>query len=96
MSKESLLAVRDALVNCFYEAHCADTELVQDEIAGRNYCLAIVKKDFAEQGFDFNNPTKEGILKVIDKLAEFSQSFRPQEIIDKHKQEIIDLLEKVE
>lgn len=92
MPKISLLDVRDALVNCFYEAHCADTELEQDEMTGRDYCLSIVKKDFVEQGVDFDNPTKEGILKVINKLAEFSQSFRSQEVITKHKQEILDLL----
>ncbi len=96
MSKTSLLAVRDALVNCFYEAHCADTELVQDEITGREYCLAIIKKDFDELGVDFDNPTKEGIFKVINKLAEFSKNFRSQEVINKHKQEIINLLEKAE
>jgi hypothetical protein len=61
----------------------------------RQYCLSLVKGKFQEQGVDFDNPSKEGILKVINALGEFSKDFRSQEVIEKHKSEIIDLLNKI-
>ncbi len=85
-----------AIVDCFYEAHCADTGLSGSEDVGRQYCLSTVKKIFQDNAVDFNNPTKEGILKVVNALADFSKSFRSQEVIEKHKNKIIELLNKME
>jgi hypothetical protein len=95
MAKVTPINVRQALVDCFYAAHCADTELVQDENLSRAYCLSLVKKVFLEQNVDFENPTKEGILKVVSALAEFSKSFRSQDVIAKHQQEIMSLVEQI-
>ncbi len=87
--------IRDAIIDCFAAAHCADTGLTSDKSSGDQYCLLIVKKAFSDQGVDFDNPTKQGIVKVLDSLAEFSKAFRSQDIIQKHQQEILDLLDKV-
>jgi len=95
MAKVTPQDVRDAIINCFYEAHCADTGLGEDKPTGRQYCLSIVKRAFKEQVVDFDNPTKEGILKVLSSLAEFSKNFRSQEIIEKHKNQIISLLNQI-
>jgi len=95
MDKVTPQAVREAIINCFYNAHCADTGLNNDEAVGRSYCTSIVKKAFVDQGVDFEHPTKEGILKVVGTLAEFSKNFRSQEIIEQHKQEIMDLVNKM-
>ncbi len=95
MAKSNIQEVVKALVNCFYEAHCAATEIDGNELDLKQYCLSLVKEKFQEQGVDFDNPSKEGLLKVINALAEFSKDFRSQEVIDKHKSEIISLLNKV-
>lgn len=95
MDKVTSQDVREAVINCFYNAHCADTGLNEDESVGRSYCASIVKKAFADQGADFEHPTKEGILKVVGTLAEFSKNFRSQEVIAKHQQEIQDLISKM-
>jgi hypothetical protein len=95
MTKSNIQEVVKAITNCFYEAHCAATEIDGNELDLRQYCLSLVKEKFQEQGVDFNNPSKEGILKVINALAEFSKDFRSQEVIEKHKHEIIDLLNKI-
>lgn len=95
MNKVTPIEVRDALVNCFYEAHCADTELGADKKSSETYCLSIVKKAFKDQGFDFDSPTKESIIKVVETLVNFSKSFRSQEVIAKHQQEIMDLVARL-
>ena len=96
MSKVTPRDVTEALVNCFYKAHCADTGLGGDELSERQYCLEKVKKVFHDQAVDFDNPDKEGLLKVVNSLADFSKNFRSQDIINKHRNEIIDLLNKME
>lgn len=96
MDKITPIDVREALVNCFYQAHCSDTGLEINEETGRRYCLIKVKEVFVKQGVDFENPTKEGLLKVVNDLAEFSKNFRSQEIIEQHKKQITDLLSQLE
>jgi hypothetical protein len=95
MNKTTTQDVREAMVNCFYEAHCADTEINENEKISRQYCLSLVKKFFIDNGVDYDNPTKGGILKVVEALAEFSKNFRSQDIIEKHKKEIFSLLSKI-
>lgn len=87
--------VQDAMINCFYEAHCADAALGEEEQPNRQYCISIIKKVFTEQGVDFENPTKAGLFKVINGLAEFSKNFRSQDVIEKHKKIITDLINKM-
>lgn len=95
MNKVTSLDVRDAIIDCFYEAHCADTELGEGDVS-KGYCLNIVKKMFNDCGVDFDSPTKDGINKVVSALAEFSKNFRAQEIIEKHRKEITDLLNRMD
>lgn len=90
------LIVRDVLVNCFFETHCADVGLTsEDKETNRIYCGELVKKVFIDSGGDFDQPTKEALIKVLDQLADFSKSFRNPELIQKHYQEIKDLVEKL-
>jgi hypothetical protein len=96
MDKVTPQDVVKAITDCFYEAHCADTGLEESELTGRQYCLAMVKKIFKDQEVDFNNPTKDGIFKVVNALAEFSKGFRSQDTITAHKKEIIELLSKMD
>jgi len=95
MNKITPQDVVSAIVNCFYEAHCADMGFEGGESEGREYCLLTVKKVFHDQAVDFDNPNREGILKVLNALAEFSKNFRSQDVINKHKNEIISLLNKM-
>ncbi|MFC1609083.1 hypothetical protein ACFL3M_02735 [Patescibacteria group bacterium] len=98
--------VRDALIECFSEAHEDITkecfgeegrEFVGEKSDGISDVNAemLVKKYFKEKGADFDNPTKEGIINAVDKLAEFSGNFRSQEVIKKHKGEMMKLVDKL-
>jgi len=81
--KVTPLMVRDAIIRCFTEAHadvletmkdCADNtcQVDFDKIKSLNIRL-IINKFFEEAGGDFENPTREDLIAVCDKLAEFSQ-----------------------
>jgi hypothetical protein len=88
------LIVRDAIVECFYQAHCADTGLGDDDPETvKKYCTDLVIKAFTETGGDFEVPTKDAIFKVLGQLAEFAKNFRDPTIIKKHYNDIMRLVE---
>ena len=87
--------VRDAILECFYQAHCEAASLGNDEKVNRGYCGEIVKKAFADTKGNFEKPSKEDILKVMESLKEFAKGFRNPDIIKKHALEIMKLVEKL-
>ena len=90
------LRVRDAIVTCFWEAHCKDTGLLEEEReANKAYCKLTVERAFKETNGDFNNPTKESIINCMDSLANFSKSFRDPLLIKQHYGEIMELVGKL-
>lgn len=94
------IMVRDAMVECFYKAHCIDSDLLEDENdasadINRSYCQQIVRKAFADGGGDFDRPTQESIMNAIGELKKFAANFRDPGIIKKHAGEIISLVEKL-
>jgi hypothetical protein len=90
------LMVRDAIILCFQDAHCKDTGFdASEKDVNQKYCLEIVKKAFQESNANFDNPTKEDILKATENLSEFAKKFRDQELIKKHYTEIENLIQKL-
>jgi hypothetical protein len=89
------LMVRDAIVKCFYKAHCADAQLAQAKEMGKPYCTEIVKKAFADSGGDFEKPSKKSIIECLEKLKEFAANFRNPSIIKKHYKEIMELVSRL-
>jgi hypothetical protein len=95
-SEVTSLMVRDALSQCFYQAHCEDSGLGDgEEEINRNYCRDMVKKVFVDSGGDFEKPTKESILNAMSRLKDFSKSFRDPSIIEAHAAQIMKLVEKI-
>lgn len=92
------LQVRDAMIECFFQAHCQDAEKVGDaanETEARTHCKQAVEEGFNQSHEDFNNPTKQSLLKVAYYLASYSESFRDPEIIEQHKKQIMELINKL-
>lgn len=89
------IIVRDAIVECFWEAHCAMVGGGGEEEITDLYCTELVKKSFKTTGGDFQNPTKEHILAVLEELKKFSASFRDQKTIEGHQQEIMKIIKKM-
>lgn len=95
-SKITPLMVRDAIVLCFWSAHCKDSGIKDDEKElNRSYCKSIVEKAFSDSGGDFNNPTKESIVACLNELASFAKSFRDPSIIEKHYNNVMKLVAKL-
>ena len=91
------IIVREALVECFYEAHCEDTGFESpDEDSNRAYCTALVRKAFSDTGGDFEHPTKDDLMRASEYLVQFSVNFRDPSIVQAHMKEIQGLLEKVQ
>ena len=90
------LMVRDAIVECFWIAHCKDTGLDQEaQETNKSYCKSVVEKSFTDTKGDFYHPTKESIVASIGNLASFAKSFRDPSLIEKHYGEIMQLVEKL-
>jgi len=87
---------RDAIIECFYQAHCLESRAGgENKEFNRSYCRTVVKKAFEDAGGDFNNPDKKSIVGAMDYLADFFKSFRRQEIIKEHYNEIMSLVNKL-
>jgi hypothetical protein len=98
-SKVTPLMVRDAIVQCFWEAHCMDTGIGEDDKEGKDanraYCKMTVEKAFKDSGGDFDKPTKKSIINTMNSLAAFSKSFRDPSVIQEHFNEIMILVSKL-
>lgn len=90
------LEARDALVECFFEAHCTDIGLDNSNPeVDRIYIKGIVEKAFLDSDGDFEKPTKQSIINAMGKLQEFAKNFRDPSIIQKHAGEMMTIVEKI-
>jgi len=90
------LMARDALVECFFQAHCTDAGLETDDPAiSKGYCQNLVRKVFTDSEGDFERPTKQSIINAIGKLKDFSANFRDQSVIQKNAGEMMKIVEKI-
>jgi hypothetical protein len=98
--------VRDAIIQCFYEAHCNVLELAREtfghppekifENMKKSHVKELVQDIFIKIKGDYNNPTKENLLLVLKNLKIFASIYRRPKIIEKHVNEIMTLIDKLE
>lgn len=95
------LKARDLIIKCFFTAQQETFEKLRkkkglsstDEDIKATVTAAI-KSVFVHSGADFDNPTEESLLKVVEALAAHAKSWgTPQDIIDHHKTQIKKILE---
>ncbi|MFN3396024.1 MAG: hypothetical protein ACK4Z9_04435 [Thermodesulfovibrionales bacterium] len=87
---------RDIIVKCFFEAQKETFSrsrqtlgLEVDEKKILSNIVAAIRLAFKEVGEDFDKPTRESLLKVVDVLARKAASWgTPKDIIDHHKEQI--------
>jgi hypothetical protein len=104
--KVTPIMVRNAIIRCFQNAH---KEVLEDMNKNKEFNTdqerknferiqvdLIVRDMFDEVGDDFENPTKEGITKVLDKLAAFASRYRKPKIIKRHYNEIMRLVNRMQ
>ncbi len=96
--------VRDAIVRCFIIAHCEQLEDLKNygDVSDEEFekikhteVEILIKNMFKETGGDFNIPTKESITRMLSKLAEYAKNFRSSAIVEKHYNEIMQLVNKI-
>lgn len=100
------ILVRDAMIQCFYEAHCNVLDLAREtfgrppekkfEKMKKSHVKELVQDIFVKIKADFNNPTKENLLLVIKNLESFASIYRRPKIIKKHVNEIMTLINKLD
>ena len=98
--------VRDAIIQCFYEAHCHVLELAKEtfghppehifEEMKKKHVKELIQGIFHKIGGDFNKPTKDDLLKVIKNLKGFASIYRKPDLIKKHVSEIMLLINKLD
>lgn len=101
----SLSQARDAIVRCFFEAHKEVLEDMEEygefkdkddlEHMQKLDVELMVKNFFKEVKGDFDNPKKDSLIKVCDKLADYAKHFRNKKIINKHYNEIMRIIKKI-
>jgi hypothetical protein len=104
--KVTPVIVRDAIIQCFYEAHCNVLELAREtfghppekkfEEMKKSHVKELVQDIFIKIKGDFNNPTKENLLLVLKNLKDFASIYRKPELIKKHVKEIMTLINKLD
>jgi hypothetical protein len=98
--------VRDAIIKCFYEAHCNVLDLAREtfghppkqkfEKMKKSHIKELVQDIFHKIGGDFNKPTKDNLLKVLQNLKKFATIYRKPDVIKKHVSEIMLLINKLD
>lgn len=98
--------VRDAIIQCFYEAHRDVLELAKDTFGSppekkfeemkKSHVKELIQDIFDKIEGDFNKPTKENLLTVVDNLKGFASIYRKPDIIKKHVSEIKLLINKLD
>lgn len=98
--------VRNAIIQCYYEADLkvleklfqqSDFESIQDEKETKyKHVQLFIKKIFDEVQADFNNPSKESLIEVINKCKDLAKMFRSEELIEQHYKEIMILISKLD
>lgn len=97
------IMVRDALVACFTEAHSRELDDLKSpnmdeqsfERMKRINLEMMIRENFKDCGGDFDAPTKESIIEVIQKLAEFAKNFRDQKLVQSNYEKIMKLIDKL-
>ena len=55
----------------------------------------MIRSYLREAGGDYENPSKESLISVIDKLANFASNLRDKKVKEKHYSEIARMIDKL-
>ncbi len=94
---------RDIIVRCFFEAQKEALHSENNEFNKKDYgqihdkVVSIIWVAFTDVGGDFEKPTKEILIKVVNRLADMANSWdTPDDIIEHHKSQIARMLSMLE
>jgi hypothetical protein len=88
--------VRDAVAECLYQANCDCVRNGEEGLLGDNIqketCRAMVEHAFSASGGDYQHPDKQSLLQAIDNLQVYALSFRESDVVRKHHQQMLDII----
>lgn len=100
------IMVRDAIIACYY---AADLEVLdklfqmsdfhsqdESEQLKRKHVELMIKKFFYDVQGDFDHPTKESLINVINKCRALAYRFRDKQVIEGNHQRMLALINKIE
>lgn len=104
--KVTPIMVRDAMIRCYYEAHCEILELARDsfynppkrkfEEMKKSHVKDLIENLICDVGGDFDNPSKECLYQVLNRLKKIASTYRTPKIINKHVNEVSQLIDKLD
>ena len=99
------IMVRDAIIRCYLKADdevlnkifmISDFNSTKDAYKmKRNHVIILIKKVFHDVNGDFDNPTRDNLIEIIDRLRDFASKFRDKEIIDHNYNAIMKLINRL-
>lgn len=95
---------KELIINCFYEAQKEtfarskeSLGMRADDTEVRTSVLSAVRLTFREAGGDFNNPTRESLIRVVEVLGRKSMAWgTPGDIIEYHREQIMKVIRGLE
>ena len=104
--KVTPVMVRDAIIQCYYEAHCNVLELAKDafyeppkdkfEEMKKSHIKELIENFICDAGGDVDNPSKNCLIKVLNRLEKIASTYRETKVIKKHVSEINQLIDKLD
>lgn len=98
--------VRDAIIECYYEAHCNVLELAKEafyEPPKKNFdemkkahVRELIENFICDAGGDINNPSKNCLTMLLNRLQKIASTYRKPDVINKHVREINKLIDKLD
>lgn len=99
------IMVRDAIVECFFQAHKQILDekdeyyslKSKDELNTMKHTDVVILMEsiMEENGDDFRHPTKKSLMKLVESLKKFAAKYRAEEVIQEHAGEIMSLVKKL-
>ncbi|RMD59682.1 hypothetical protein D6821_00660 [Candidatus Parcubacteria bacterium] len=95
--------IKEAIVQCFLQAHQKQLKALkefspqltaaEEKTLKRTTIETLLKKLSEQDGNDFDKPTKQGLLQLLDRLKNYASYFRDKKIIERHYQQIKQLVD---
>ena len=98
--------VRDAIIQCFYEAHSNVLDLAKEyfdlssdedfEVMKKEQVSDLVETIFKTSGGDFDNPDKTALTNVVNTLRKIAELYREPDVINHNVNQIMKLINKLD
>lgn len=85
LQKSLILSVEDEIIANFCELN-----------GGMELAMPMIRKQYEKLNVDFKNPSKEDLIKIVDKLIALTEQIKGEEIAKEEKKIFKELLNKLD